>query len=816
MKSKCKLKIIILTLGLIFAFLIGSKIYIIEDKEYSDGTRETRKEVDFISPKNSAFWPNCPRIHIKNDNWSETTLDWIQVNSGTQNDPHVIENATINAGGLGNAILIENSSDYFIIRNCTLTNSGADGNAGILLNNTLNGRLLNNTCSNNNFHGIVLTNECSNILIENSTINNNDRHGIKIEFNSTGNTVLGNKANSNGRCGIVLNNDCVNNSILNNEVRYNGGDPMGNYFGIYIVNRCNENIISGNIASNNEWYGIYLLNDCINNTISGNIAKGNFYYGILLRANSNKNKLLENEASNNRYGLGLYTCNDNIFSGNTANNNGHYGIYLRIESNNNIISENIANDNGRTGIIFDEDCDNNTISENTLYFNTEHGIMLSNTCHGNNITVNYIFYNVHYGVYIRGNSDDNKIKANYIYHNTQWGILIDSGDCNNTVISNNVIVSNDIKFINNNGNNTTLKSNYIGKVPPTFTVTIIGQTYSLLEFVIIANISSQCVGLELSTFSMQIWWNGTNVASNNIDDLGNGLYNISLAPIFVNPGEEPILLNMNISAAFHRDKYFETYIGIESSAVGEIMQIEIVENFYSLYYFNLTFFVFNETGQGINSASLQVWWNGTEVSSSVINLGNGFYTVSLESIFVSSGEDPILLNMIISATGYGTKYFETNIAIELPEIIHFLQIEIIETNFSLEHFNFTIFVCNETEYGIDSATIHMWWNSVDVSSDIINLGNGFYFVSLEPITVPPGEDPILLNMLISAVGYEEKNFEMFIAVDPDNLVKNGGESVEGFPLVIIIIIVTSIVGGIGIAGVSLFLLRRRRQASEVK
>ena len=715
MKNKSKIKTIIIILGIIFALSTIGNLKIISDQGDNKGTMEIRNETNFNSLKRSGFWANCPSIHIKNDNWSETALDWIQVNSGTENDPHIIENVTIDAGGLGNAILIENSSDYFIIRNCTLTNSGSDNNAGIFLNNTLNGQLVNNSCTNNNFHGICLSNKSNNTIIVNNTVNNNDRHGIKLQLNCSGNTVLGNKANYNGRCGIVLSIECNNNSILGNECKFNGVDPLGNYFGIYIVNDCNDNLISGNIASNNEWYGIYLINGCDNNTISGNTARRNLIYGILVRDNSNENKILGNNASNNRYGIGLYNCDENTISGNTANNAGTYGIYLRIDSDNNVISENIANNIGKTGILLDENCDNNTLSGNILYYNGEHGVLLSNDCLDNNITANYIFDNNYYGVFVRINSDDNIITANYIYQNTQWSILIDSANCDNTLISKNVMVSSEMKFINDAGTNTTLKFNYFGITLPSFTVKIIAQSFSTLEFIITINMSSQCIGLELSAFLIQMWWNGIIVSSNNIIELGNGLYNLYLTPIFVTPGEDPVLLNMTISAAYHRDKYFETYISV----------------------------------------------------------------------------DPII-------------------------IINILQVEITEHSYSLEHFNLTIFVCNETELGIDSAIIQIRWNGVDVSNDVINLGNGFYFVSLEPITVAPGEDPILLNVIISADGYQDKSFETYIAVDPDTLDKEIGESAEEFPLTIIIIASISIAGGIGVAGITIFLLRKRKRASEVK
>ena len=105
----------------------------------------------------------------------------------------------------------------------------------------------------------------------------------------------------------------------------------------------------------------------------------------------------------------------------------------------------------------------------------------------------------------------------------------------------------------------------------------------------------------------------------------------------------------------------------------------------------------------------------------------------------------------------------------------------------------------------------MWWNGINVSANFQNLGDGIYFISLGPITVAPGEDPILLKMAISASGYEDKDFETYIAVDPDTLEKGPAE----FPLLILIIAITSIAGGVGVAGVALFLLRKRKRISEL-
>ena len=68
--------------------------------------------------KNAGFWDenDVPFIHIKSDNWSVSGDPWIQVGTGTWNDPHIIENITINGQNSRTCILIEDSNEYFIIQ----------------------------------------------------------------------------------------------------------------------------------------------------------------------------------------------------------------------------------------------------------------------------------------------------------------------------------------------------------------------------------------------------------------------------------------------------------------------------------------------------------------------------------------------------------------------------------------------------------------------------------------------------------------------------------------------------------------------------
>ncbi|MFX1479263.1 MAG: hypothetical protein ACFFCI_14105 [Promethearchaeota archaeon] len=183
-----------------------------------------------------------------------------------------------------------------------------------------------------------------------------------------------------------------------------------------------------------------------------------------------------------------------------------------------------------------------------------------------------------------------------------------------------------------------------------------------------------------------------------------------------------------------------------------------------------------------------------------------------EEPWTNARNGPVTIRYYIKDLANQMNYTEVTV---IKETIQLLDVDMIDQSFSLDEFNFTIFVYNELGDGIDFASIQMWWNSIDVSTDVINLGNGFYFISLEPITVASEEDPILLNMIISADGYEDKHFETYLAVDPDTLSKGGGTITKEFPLTMVIIIIISVVGGIAVIGVALVILRKRKGASEI-
>ncbi|KKL78141.1 hypothetical protein LCGC14_2027820, partial [marine sediment metagenome] len=164
-RTKNKTKLIIISLFIIFTISTNSKNNFIDQLDKNNNL-EIPNELNLKKPKNSGFWP-LNFIHVDGNivgNWSATAaLDWCGGN-GSSGNPYVIENVTIDAGGTGNGILIENSINFFIIRNSTVYNSGSGNeDAGIKLQSVSNGTLINNNFSNNNNYGIYLQDSDNNM-----------------------------------------------------------------------------------------------------------------------------------------------------------------------------------------------------------------------------------------------------------------------------------------------------------------------------------------------------------------------------------------------------------------------------------------------------------------------------------------------------------------------------------------------------------------------------------------------------------------------------------------------------------------------------
>jgi len=245
---------------------------------------------------------------------------------GTAGNPYIIENYVISASS-ANGIVIQNTTAYFIVRNCLVENGGSTYHgiyAGIYLDNVVNGKIENNTCSNNG-DGISLWYSPYNNLT-NNTCENNTYSGISLWYSSYNN--LTNNTCENNNTGIYpsgsSNDNLTNNTCSNNT--WNGFFLNGSSNDNLTNNTCNNNHngISLNGVSIDNTTG----STCENNNLTNNTCSNNNMNGILLNGFSNVNRTNNN-------------CN-NILTNNTCENN-NYGIYLGGSDNNRIYHNNFIN-----------------------------------------------------------------------------------------------------------------------------------------------------------------------------------------------------------------------------------------------------------------------------------------------------------------------------------------------------------------------------------------------------------------------------------------------------------------------------------------
>ena len=270
--QKIKYNILIITiLGLLLVLSIGSikqnsefndvdKSEIIKNHLKSAGTFYDI-EIDNLNPSKDWAWA--------------VTQSWCS-GSGTPLDPYIIEYHTFKyQSGSGNGLLIENSNQYFVIRNCKFTGSISGGSfpyyAGLKLNNVNNGLIQKSEFSSNDGRGIILYDSDYNNFF-NNTISNN-RHWIAIASLCDNNDISDNLIENNVLDGVhfetTLAYENNYNDIISNKI-FNNGEH-----GIYLSGRNDFNHLIDNdiVNSNSLGIGIMSMND--NNTSYLNFLIGN-------------------------------------------------------------------------------------------------------------------------------------------------------------------------------------------------------------------------------------------------------------------------------------------------------------------------------------------------------------------------------------------------------------------------------------------------------------------------------------------------------------------------------------------------------------
>ena len=283
------------------------------------------------------------RIHI-NNNWTDAKSSGLCNGSGTWDDPYVIKNLVIDGGNSSNCIEIRNSDVYFRIENCTLFNAGSDWSseyAGILLDNTNNGMLIDNNCSQN-MYGIFITSYSVNNTLSNNHANDNFYTGISLNTFCDNNSISGNCINNNSAFGISISWNSHNNSVSKNNA-------TKNKIGLEIASFSRDNLVKENNFSYNTYLGGLTrgvrISRAENNSIISNIINQNGWEGIQVYE-SNCNLFLNNSINNNgQFGINIEECESNIVKSNSINNH-IVGIYLDAQSRCNKILDNDYFGNG--------------------------------------------------------------------------------------------------------------------------------------------------------------------------------------------------------------------------------------------------------------------------------------------------------------------------------------------------------------------------------------------------------------------------------------------------------------------------------------
>lgn len=803
MRNKIKIKRSILLLAIVFALTVINSFNIFDDLSKTERTIQSRDDSSLKSPRISGYW-TTNFIHI-DGNWSYTVGNYSWASGdGSWSNPYIIENVTIDAStsSTGSGIFINNSkNDYFIIRNCTVYNAGSEEyDAGIKLENSNNGTITNNNCSNNGKNGILLFGNCQNNIISENIASNmgttNQDRGIHFAEGPWGWIPAG----------IIDISPSGDSSPLTWGTYGSGASHAAR-----LVPRFHDN--AGLLGTSNHIDTFFMEDIDIDETKEriGQLVVRFYGHDLWGDAQIGVNGSHESIITPQWQSFpGFMTWRYFTFS----------SLQLTEAELNNLEISIIAVGGGYNTFveIMYVDCfietigsigpQHNTISGNIASKNTQSGINLTNNCNNNTVSENFLFENG-YGIYLANESDDNLLFYNSLSNN-----LIENAYDNGTNNWNNSLLGNYWEdYIGVDANN-----DGIGDTP--YNVSGPGGS---IDYKPLMNIkpyfleTPNDVSYEVGTSGNKLTW--------KVVDMSRFLltYDIFMNGLLIESG---LLLSQIADIeifidGLSPDNYIftiEIYDGGGTSSFDSVWVTVI--NTESIFTTTPNDFSYTEGEVGNNLS-----WTFSDVSTY-----NPTYTISRNNVPIII-DNPCVSGQIIEISVDGLDVGSHGFTIEIDDgyggsildsvwvkvnsssvsnLNTLLYVGIVDQSFSIEEFNITFSVYNSKSQGIDFAAIQLWWDGIDFSAGIQNSGEGLYFISVDPITVAPGGDPILLNMIISALGYQDKNFDTYLAVDPEILDKGIGELTGDFPLNLIIIASTSIAGGIGVVGIIVYLLRKRK------
>jgi parallel beta-helix repeat protein len=146
--------------------------------------------------------------------------------------------------------------------------------------------------------------------IEENVIHNN-LDGITVYGRSNNNIISNNVVSRNDYQGILVCNS--------DGIRLTGNRVFGNYYGIYL-SPSNGSLLRNNDISNNGYGGLEILDGCMNNVISGNTINVNLESGVNIYGSSG-NRIEYNAIRFNKYGVSRNKAGNNFLYGNSITDN---------------------------------------------------------------------------------------------------------------------------------------------------------------------------------------------------------------------------------------------------------------------------------------------------------------------------------------------------------------------------------------------------------------------------------------------------------------------------------------------------------------
>jgi parallel beta-helix repeat protein len=348
-------------------------------------------------------------IHVDN-NWTATVdaFDWVS-GSGTWVDPYIIEDIDIDGSNEKSGIFIENTNEYFIIRNCTIYNTPIEYNveeglydAGITIKQADNGIIYNNTIYDNRYGAINLQ------YADNHTIFENHLYQNTIVFDQY---LWG-----------IYNFWCSYNKIINNTISANAGVIGFNY--------CNNMTLRDNTM---ERSGFFFRANSLQQANTHFIPQSNTIDGKILYYYKNQQHLSSTDFQN-AWQIILANChNSSITNLEFTNPNAYRSIDFHYSDDNIIQDCNFTDVASGNEYIYLDNCDNTTIQYNRFY--NEDSIYLEDSSY-NTIRYNE-FTSTDLSILLYDHSNYNKIHNNEL-NGGQYAVFISYYCSNNEVYENNI------------------------------------------------------------------------------------------------------------------------------------------------------------------------------------------------------------------------------------------------------------------------------------------------------------------------------------------------------------------------------------------